>query len=126
MWTPKPLTPVLIYPYSIGDLKMQTKTVLYSSIRPDETLGEKISVKNEGKTTLTIHPGKVPHFLTVEVRPTQLAPDEVGEITLLLDAKATKKKRPGYNRNTFNDRKYRSERSFRRSTRRSQYHRQLR
>ena len=90
--TPKPLTPVLIYPYSIGDLKMQTKTVLYSSIRPDETLGEKISVKNEGKTTLTIHPGKVPHFLTVEVRPTQLAPDEVGEITLLLDAKATKRK----------------------------------
>ena len=87
--TPKPLTPVLIYPYSIGDLKMQTKTVLYSSIRPDETLGEKISVKNEGKTTLTIHPGKVPHFLTVEVRPTQLAPDEVGEITLLLDANAT-------------------------------------
>ena len=71
---------------------MQTKTVLYSSIRPDETLGEKISVKNEGKTTLTIHPGKVPHFLTVEVRPTQLAPDEVGEITLLLDAKATKRK----------------------------------
>lgn len=90
--TPKPLTPVLIYPYSIGDLKMQTKTVLYSSIRPDETLGEKISVKNEGKTTLTIHPGKVPHFLTVEVHPTQLAPDEVGEITLLLDAKATKRK----------------------------------
>ena len=90
--TPNPIQPAFIYPYSIGDLKLQTKTVLYSSIRPDETLGEKISVKNEGKTTLTIQQGKVPHFLTVEIRPTQLAPDEVGEITLLLDAKATKRK----------------------------------
>lgn len=90
--TPKPIQPAFIYPYSIGDLKMQTKTVLYSSIRPDETLGEKISVRNEGKTTLTIHQGKAPNFLSVEVRPTQLAPDEVGEITLLLDAKATKRK----------------------------------
>ena len=90
--TPKPIQPAFIYPYSIGDLKLQTKTVLYSSIRPDETLGEKISVKNESKTTLTIQQGKVPHFLTVEIRPTQLAPDEVGEITLLLDAKATKRK----------------------------------
>ena len=90
--TPKPIQPAFIYPYSIGDLKLQTKMVLYSSIRPDETLGEKISVRNEGKTTLTIQQGKVPHFLTVEIRPTQLAPDEVGEITLLLDAKATKRK----------------------------------
>lgn len=90
--TPKPTQPTFIYPYAIGDLKMQTKTVLYSSIRPDETLGEKISIKNEGKTSLTIHPGKVPHFLTVEIRPTQLAPDETGEITLLLDAKAAKRK----------------------------------
>lgn len=89
---PKPIQPAFIYPYSIGDLKLQTKTVLYSSIRPDETLGEKINVKNEGKTTLTIQQGKVPNFLTVETRPTQLAPDEVGEITLLLDAKATKRK----------------------------------
>lgn len=90
--TPKPLQPAFVYPYSIGDLKMQTKTVLYSSIRPDETLGEKISVKNEGKTTLTIHQGKTPNYLTVEIRPTRLAPDEVGEITLLMDAKATKRK----------------------------------
>lgn len=90
--TPKPIQPAFIYPYSIGNLKLQTKTVLYSNIRPDETLGEKISVKNEGKTTLTILQGKVPHFLTVEIRPTQLAPDEVGEITLLLDAKVNKRK----------------------------------
>lgn len=90
--TPKPTQPIFIYPYSIGDLKMQTKTVLYSSIRPDETLGEKISVKNEGKTSLTIQKGKVPNYLTVEIRPAKLAPDETGEITLLLDAKAAKRK----------------------------------
>lgn len=90
--TPKQLQPVLIFPYSIGELKMQTKTVLYSSIRPNETLGEKISVKNEGKTSLTIRLGKVPNYLTVEAHPAKLAPDEVGEITLLLDAKAAKRK----------------------------------
>ena len=50
--TPKPSQPVFTYPYSIGDLKLHTKTVLFSSIRPEETLGEKINIKNEGKTSL--------------------------------------------------------------------------
>lgn len=52
--TPKSLQPVFIYPYSIGDLKLQSKTVLYSTIRPDESLGEKIQVINEGKAPLSI------------------------------------------------------------------------
>lgn len=90
--TPKTAQPVLIYPYAIGDLKLQSKTVLYSSIRADETMGEKISIINEGKTTLTVHLGKVPHFLTVQTHPAQLAPGETGEITLLMDAKAAKRK----------------------------------
>lgn len=58
--TPKEAQPILIYPYSIGDLKLQTKNVLYSTVRPEETLGEKISIINEGKTSLNIHLGKRP------------------------------------------------------------------
>ena len=45
--TPKPVKPVFVYPYAIGPLKLHTKQVLFSSIRQDETLGEKIHVKNE-------------------------------------------------------------------------------
>ena len=90
--TPKPLVPLQTFPYSIGDLKMSRKKVLYSSIRSDEALGEKISIRNEGKTTMTIEPGKVSDYLTVDVHPGQLAPEKTGEITLLLDAKAAKRK----------------------------------
>lgn len=50
--TPKPSQPVFTYPYSIGDLKLHTKTVLFSSIRPEETLGEKINIKNEERPRL--------------------------------------------------------------------------
>lgn len=89
---PKPMQPTFVYPYSIGDIKLQTKTVLYSTIRPEETLGEKISVTNDGKNTLTIHLGKAPHFLNIAANPTKLAPGEVGEISILMNAKEAKRK----------------------------------
>ncbi len=90
--TPKPLIPLHVFPYSIGALKIEAKSVLYNTIRPEETQGKKIAIKNEGKTSLTILPGKYPDYLTVDVHPEKLAPDEVGEITFLLDAKAVKRK----------------------------------
>lgn len=90
--TPKEAQPILIFPYSIGDLKLQTKNILYSTIRPDETLGEKISIINEGKTSMTIHVGKTPHYLNAVVNPTKLAPGEVGEISILMTAKEAKRK----------------------------------
>ena len=90
--TPKPAEPLFVYPYSFGDLKLHTKTVLYSSIHEDETLGERIQVKNEGETTCSLTLGKVPHYYTIEARPTRLAPGETGEIYVLLDAKAVKRK----------------------------------
>lgn len=89
---PQPTQPTFIYPYSIGDLKLQTKSIVYSNIRSEETLGEKISIINEGKTTLTIHLGKTAHYLTAQVQPAKLAPGETGEITLLMNAKEAKRK----------------------------------
>ena len=90
--SPKPAEPTFIYPYAIGDLKLHTKTVLFSSIREEETLGEKISVKNEGDSPLTIRLGKAPEYLTTQVNPITLQPGKVGEITILFDAKAVKRK----------------------------------
>lgn len=90
--TPKEAQPILIYPYSIGDLKLQTKNVLYSTVRPEETLGEKINIINEGKTSLNIHLGKTPHYLNVVANPTKLAPGETGEISILMNAKEAKRK----------------------------------
>ena len=90
--TPKEAQPILIYPYSIGDLKLQTKHVLYSTVRPEEISGEKINLINEGKTSLHIHIGKMPHYLNIVANPTKLAPGETGEISILMNAKEAKRK----------------------------------
>lgn len=90
--TPKPKQPIYTYPYSFGELKLHTKTILFSSIRPEEVLGKKISIKNEGKSPATIRFGKHPNFLQVEVNPITLQPNETGAITVMLDAKSVKKK----------------------------------
>ncbi|MDR1203380.1 MAG: DUF1573 domain-containing protein [Tannerellaceae bacterium] len=74
--------PTINYPYNIGHLKLQTKTIQYSSIRPGETSEEKIPVKNESENPLTIHIGKCPGYLTVEAKPATLKPNETGEIHL--------------------------------------------
>ncbi|MDR1162090.1 MAG: DUF1573 domain-containing protein [Tannerellaceae bacterium] len=74
--------PEMVYPYTIGPLKLQTKTIQYSSIRPGETGDEKIPVRNESEHPLTIHIGKLPDFLTAEARPATLQPGETGEIHL--------------------------------------------
>ena len=90
--TPKPAAPTFTYPYAIGHLKLHTKTVLYNNLRQNETLGEKISIKNDGKTSVSVEIGKLPHFLTADVRPVSLKPGEVGEITFLMDGHALKHK----------------------------------
>lgn len=90
--TPKPLKPIFIYPYSIGNLKLETKKVLFSSIRLKEIQGEKINVINEGNTSISIHIGKVPGWLNVTVNPEKIAPQETAEISILMNAGDVKKK----------------------------------
>ncbi len=82
---------VVSYPYGIGGLKLQTKTIQYSSIRPGETLGEKIGIKNEGEHPVTVKAGKTPNYLTAEIRPSTLEPGETGEITLLFNTDLSRK-----------------------------------
>ncbi|MDR1981025.1 MAG: DUF1573 domain-containing protein [Tannerellaceae bacterium] len=89
--TSKPAAPVIRYPYTIGGLKLQTKSLLYAAIRPDEALSEKIAIKNESETSLVIRAGSIPHYLIAEVRPTTLEPGETGEITCLLNAREAKR-----------------------------------
>lgn len=89
---PKAMQPVFTYPYSIGELKLHTKTILYSTIRPEETLGERVNILNDTQQTLTVHLGKLPHYFTAEVRPAVLQPGETGEINILLDGKTVKRK----------------------------------
>ena len=89
---PKSKVPVFTYPYAVGDLQLHTKSILYNNLRQNEALGEKISIKNDGKTSLDVSLGKMPDFLTAEVRPATLKPGEVGEITFLIDGHAIKHK----------------------------------
>lgn len=89
--TPKKPKPVILYPYAIGGLKMDTKKILYSSIRPEEALGKKIAIMNNSDKTLSVYLKKYPDYLTIETTPSSLKPGETGEITLLLHAKEVKK-----------------------------------
>lgn len=89
---PKSIQPVITYPYSIGELKLHTKTILYSSIRPEETLGEQIHIMNDSQRDLTIRLDKLPNYFTVDVNPATLQPGETGEITILLEGKMVKRK----------------------------------
>lgn len=89
---PKPKTPVIVYPYAIGNLKLHTKNILFNNLRQNEALGEKISIKNEGKASMEIQLGKLPNYLTAEIRPAKLAPNETGEITFLMNGHEIKNK----------------------------------
>ncbi len=90
--TPKPIEPEFIYPYSIGPLKLETKQVLFSTIRPDEIAGQTIHIKNEGDRSFTIHLGKLPAFVTATANPEKLMPGEAGEISVILNTKQIRKK----------------------------------
>lgn len=89
---PKELTPEFTYPYAIGNLKLHTKNVLFNNLRQNESLGEKVSIKNEGKTSLQIEFGKMPDFIIADMKPTSLKPNETGEITFLVDGRKIKQK----------------------------------
>jgi hypothetical protein len=82
--------PVITYPYNIGELKLQTKTIQYNRIYPGESLEETIQIKNEGKTPLKITPPKIDH-LTVTITPDTLKPEETGEISILFHTDKIKK-----------------------------------
>lgn len=88
----KTMQPVFTYPYSIGELKLHTKNILFSTIRPEETLGERIHVMNDTQKALNIQVGRLPNYYSVEVIPTNLQPGETGEILILIDGKAAKRK----------------------------------
>ncbi|MCD7932627.1 MAG: DUF1573 domain-containing protein [Tannerellaceae bacterium] len=95
--TIRPAAPAVAYPYPMGDLKLSSKKVNFNSIRKDESLGEKIYVKNDGEETLFLKKGRLPAYIIAELRPEVLQPGETGEITLLYDARMAKKMGRIYN-----------------------------
>lgn len=82
--------PAITYPYSIGELKLQTKTIQYNRIYPGESPEEIIQIKNEGKMPLKIHLPKV-DYLTLTVTPDTLKAEETGEISILFHSDKVKK-----------------------------------
>ena len=89
--TARPFRADFSYPYAIGELKLHTKTVLFSSVIPTETAGERIMVVNSGKEDLEVRMDKLPSYLIAEINPKVLSAGETGEITLLLDGHSVKK-----------------------------------
>ncbi|MCD7936981.1 MAG: DUF1573 domain-containing protein [Tannerellaceae bacterium] len=95
--TSRPPAPAVSYPYNIGDLKLSSRKINFSSIRKDETLSEKLYLRNNGEETIVVKTGKIPAYLTAEVHPEVLQPGETGELTLLYDARTAKKMGRIYN-----------------------------
>lgn len=85
-------SPEISYPYTIGELKLLSKSVTFNTIRPKDTLGEKILVKNGGDQTVSIRFDDVPEAITVEARPQTLQPHETGELIFLFNAAKVGKK----------------------------------
>lgn len=83
--------PLISYPYSIGNLKLQTKIIEYSRIHPGEIREEAIRIKNEGDTPLTVHFDKEPDYLTIALSPDTLKAGETGEISILFHTNEVKK-----------------------------------
>lgn len=88
----KPAAVELHYPYSIGPLKLTSNHVSFNAIRWDETLGEKIHIKNSGEKPVLVILEDLPPHVIAEARPVNLAPDETGELYFLLNAKSVARK----------------------------------
>jgi hypothetical protein len=83
--------PPMTYPYSIGDLKLQTKTIQYNRIYPGESLEESIPIRNEGQTPLKILAPKTPDYLAITISPDSLQPEETGEISIVFHTDKVRK-----------------------------------
>ena len=81
----------IVYPYSIGDLKLQSKSILYNSMRPGETSEERISIKNESETPIRIRLGKAPNYLKATVSSDTLHPGSTGLISVVFNTDAAKR-----------------------------------
>jgi len=88
----EPIAPPVTYSFRIGDLKIQSDQIDFKNLLEDETRGEKLTIKNEGKVPVNIRQGKTPSFLTVNIHPERLGTGETGDITVLFDAAEAKRK----------------------------------
>ena len=89
---PKQVKPLFSYPYSIGDLKVHTKNVLFSAIRSEETLSERVNIMNDTQEIIYIQLGKLPNYLELKTHTLSLLPGESSEIDIIMDAYIARRK----------------------------------
>ncbi|MDR0538334.1 MAG: DUF1573 domain-containing protein [Tannerellaceae bacterium] len=83
--TPKPdepALPILVYPYSLGCLKLESMTIAHSSAYPGDTIRDTIRFMNDGLSPIKLRTGKLPAGLSVNLAPSTILPGANGEITL--------------------------------------------
>ncbi|MCC8143038.1 MAG: DUF1573 domain-containing protein [Tannerellaceae bacterium] len=88
----KPLKLQVVYPYSIGNIKSSSKNIVFNTVTPDESVGEKIYILNEGSKPVSVRLGKTPTYLTADLQATELKTGQTSEINLVLQAKEAKRK----------------------------------
>lgn len=83
--------PAIVYPYSIGDLRLQSKSVLYNSLRPGEISEEKIPIRNDGPMPLRIRLGKTPGYLKASVSHERLQPGDTALVRVVFHTDAARR-----------------------------------
>ena len=84
--TPASNLPKVIYPYSVGPLKIHTRSLTYSIVYEGQTGVQNILMRNEGDEPITVEVSEHPEYLTIQPEPATLQPDETGEIEVSFDA----------------------------------------
>lgn len=99
--TSKPKSKADNYPSKIGNLKFKTNHLAFQELTNKQVKTDTLGFYNEGKEEITIKGVKdLPAFLTVEIKPQTLKPDEEGVI--LITYYAEKRNELGYVFDKFN------------------------
>ncbi len=84
--SPKPETIEDVYPREVGDIRLKTTHISFTSIAPDENKTEEIEVINTSDKAVTISFDRVPSHITIKAEPETLQAGATGKFIASYDA----------------------------------------
>jgi len=82
---PKPKTIEDDYRYAMGDLRLKSNHLSFGNVKNTEVKNTSVEIVNNSDKTITVDFDLVPSFLSIEAKPSKLAPGEKGVITASYD-----------------------------------------
>lgn len=85
--TPKPKSKADNYPNKLGNLMFKTNHLAFQDIKNTEIKTDTFKMYNGGKTPLNLKFNNLPEFLTAQILPAQIGPDQEGLIIIQYNGK---------------------------------------